>query len=226
MNELKLQPFPRIENLKSNNEVYDKASLIVQTTNRCSKKCPACYLAENPDVQKEELNQERYQECISKLNEGETIALRGGEITIIPDWFEKFVVPALNKELKIVIETNGHFIGTKDYQNFLERINNKQISMRISFDSEHIKNLNEESVASEFVKMARFAKDAEKAGINFGFYSLGMNETQIRNFIQSTPLEPYFNRFHSLTFYPQISTLEIKGQYLKSNGNISDRIEV
>lgn len=226
MKEPTLHQFPQSENFKPDNEVYDKANLIVQTTNRCSKNCPACYLAENPDVKKEELGQDRFEECVSKLNEGDTIALRGGEITIVPDWFEKFVVPALNKDLKIIIETNGHFIGTKDYQNILEKISDNRISVRISFDAEHVKNLNEQNISSEFEKMARFAKDAESAGINFGFYSLGMDEAQIRNFVQGTPLESYIGKFHSLQFYPEISAVEIKGQYLKSNGNLSDRIEV
>ena len=219
------QPFSQEEDFKSGNEVYEKASLIVQTTSSCSKSCPECYLKENPEIKKEELNQERYEESISKLNEGDTIALRGGEITTIRDWFEKFVAPALNKGLKIIIETNGYFIGKEDYQSILEKINDERISVRISFDPEHLKDLKEENVSSEFEKMAIFAEDAESAGINFGFYSLGMNSEQIQKFVRGTPLEHYINKFHPLAFYPQISAVEIKGKYLKSNGNISDRIE-
>lgn len=226
MNERIEQSFSQEENFKPDNEVYEKVSLIVQTTSSCNKNCPECYLSENPEIKKEELNHGRYEECISKLNEGDTIALRGGEITTIQDWFDKFVAPALNKGLKVIIETNGYFIGTKDYQSILEKINDNRISVRVSFDLEHLKNLKEENVASEFEKMARFAKDAESAGINFGFYSLGMNKEQIQNFVQGTPLESYINKFHSLAFYPEISAVEIKGKYLKSDGNISDRIEV
>src|SRR3989344_4874688 len=204
------QPFSQEEDFKPDNEVYEKASLIVQTTSSCSKSCPECYLKENPEIKKEELNQERYEESISKLNEGDTIALRGGEITTIRDWFEKFVAPALNKGLKSIIE----------------KINDERISVRISFDPEHLKDLKEENVSSEFEKMAIFAEDAESAGINFGFYSLGMNSEQIQKFVRGTPLEHYINKFHPLAFSPQISAVEIKGKYLKSNGNISDRIEV
>lgn len=226
MNERIEQSFSQEENFKPDNEVYEKASLIVQTTSKCNKSCPECYLSENTEIIKEELSLNIYKESISNLNEGDTIALRGGEITTIQNWFEKFVAPALNRGLKVIIETNGYFIGTKDYQSILEKLNDERISVRISFDSEHLKNVKKENIASEFEKMAHFAENAESAGINFGFYSLGMDKAQIQNFIQGTSLEPYINKFHSLAFYPEISAVEIKGKYLKSDGNISDRIEV
>lgn len=226
MNENIPELFSQAENFQPDNDVYEKASLIVQTTSSCNKKCPECYLSENPEIKKEELDCTRYKESISNLNEGDTIALRGGEITTIQDWFDKFVIPALNNGLKIIIETNGYFIGKEDYQSTLEKINDGRISIRISFDLEHLKNLKKENIAPEFEKMAHFAKDAEDMGINFGFYSLGMDKTQIQNFIRGTPLESYVNKFHSLTLYPQISAVKIKGKYLKSDGNISDKIEV
>ncbi len=219
-----LQSFLQPEDLKSHNEIYDKASLIVQTTNKCTKNCPGCYLTESLKNKKEELDQERYRECISKLKEGSLITLRGGEITMIRDWFEKFVVPALDKNLKIIIESNGYFIEKQDYQDILKKINDNKISIRISFDQEHIRN--SKDITSEFKKMARFAEDAKNTGINFGFYSLGMDGTQIQNFVKGTLLEPYIDKFHSLTFYPKISSVKIKGQYLKSNGNLSDDIKV
>jgi len=207
----------------ADNEVYEKADLIVQTTNRCSKRCKACYLAENSETEKEELSQEIYEDCISKLQEGDLVALRGGEITTIKDWFEKFVAPALNKGLKVMLETNGYFIGTKEYENILKNLCDDRISVRISFDKEH---LNEKDSLSEFEKMAKFANDAKNNGIKFGFYALGMDRNQIQDFVKETPLESYSNEFHSLTFYPKISELAIKGKYLKSDGQLSDRIEV
>jgi len=229
MGELKYQsfpPIPQVEKSEPDNEVYERASLIVQTTNRCSKRCPGCYLSENPATENQELDQSRYEECIGGLKEGDTVALRGGEITLLQDWFERFATPALEKGLKIIIETNGYFIETKDYQDVLEKMNNDKISVRISFDLEHLKGLQEEKVASEFEKMARFAEDAENAGINFGFYALGMDGAQIQKFVQGTPLEQFTSKFHSLAFHPQISNLKINGQYLKSDGKLSDRIEV
>lgn len=222
-----LPPFYKNENQDRNTwntemDVYQNADLIVQTTNRCDKNCPDCYLLKNGIAKKDDLSKEKYESSISQLNEGQIIALRGGEMTIMKDWFEKFVIPALNKKLKIILETNGYFIGTKEYSDILNKIAKNEIFTRISFDPMHLR-LKDKN--NEFEKMALFAKDAEDNKINFGFYSLDLNKEQIIDFIKNTPLEPYIEKFHSLIKYDNISDVSIKGKYLKSDGSLIDRVE-
>lgn len=215
-----IQPFNKKENWDANMDVYKNADLIVQTTNKCSKGCEDCYVASLG--LKNELNDEQYVDQISSLKEGDMIALRGGEITTVKNWFERFIIPALDKKLKIILETNGYFIGTAEYNEILKKIANENIFTRVSFDLVHLKNGKEEL---EFNHMATFAKDAENNKMNFGFYSLGMDVNQIKDFINGTPLEPYFEKFHPLVKYKKISEITLKGKYLKADGNLSDKIE-
>jgi MoaA/NifB/PqqE/SkfB family radical SAM enzyme len=228
----KISTFPIHENENQNKniwdadmDIYQNADLIVQTTDKCNKGCPGCYLANNSLLKNNDLSFEKYNDCISQLSEDKIIALRGGEMTIMKDWFEKFVTPALNKKLRIILETNGYFMGTKEYQDVLEKISNPQIFTRISFDSMHLNGLDQDGIKSEFKKMSSFAADAENRKINFGFYSLGMDKNQIADFIKGTSLEAYSNKFHPLVEYDDISAVHIKGKYLKANGDLSDRIE-
>jgi hypothetical protein len=104
----------------------------------------------------------------------------------------------------------------------LKKIADENIFTRISFDLIHLK---KEKEKIEFNNMASFAKNAENSKINFGFYSLGMDENQIKDFIKGTQLEPYFEKFHSLIKYKNISEVQLKGKYLKSDGSISNKIE-
>jgi organic radical activating enzyme len=203
-------------------DVYQNADLIVQTTDKCNKNCPGCYLAQN-NVIKNNLSENDYLNSINKLKAGQIVALRGGETTMIKNWFEQFVIPALDNKLKVILETNGYFIGTNDYKDVLDKIAKENIFTRISFDPMHIIANDKDR---EFEKMSLFAKDAEENKINFGFYSLDLDKEQIMDFIKNTPLESYINRFHSLIKYDDISELKIKGKYLKANGEVLDRINV
>lgn len=219
MNE-QIKPSQEKINWDPNIDVYKNADLIIQTTNKCSKGCDGCIVADlGPKI---ELDTEKYLESIGNLKENNLIALRGGEITLIDDWFEKFIVSALNKKLKIILESNGYFIGTEKYNEILKKIANDQIFIRISFDLMHLKKGNADL---EFNKMATFAKDAENNKINFGFYSCGMNENEIKNFTNGTVLEPYLNKFHSLIKYSNASEVKLKGKYLNAKGDISDKMD-
>lgn len=224
--EEKITQFYKKENQDNQNwdadlDIYKNADLIVQTTEMCSKNCPDCYLLKN-NIAKNNLSDEKYESCISDLKTGQTVALRGGEITMIKNWFDRFVVPALNNKLKIILETNGYFIGTEEYDDILNKIARDEIFTRISFDPMHL-NVNDQN--NEFEKMALFAKDAEENKINFGFYSLDLNKKQIIDFIENTPLEPYVEKFHSLVKYGNISDVSIKGKYLQADGKLVNRIE-
>jgi pyruvate-formate lyase-activating enzyme len=230
---------PQIERKNLGNlDVYKDADLIVETTKFCNKKCEGCYNCSltnlcNKEIKIDEKIKNSYSNEISKLKEGDVVALRGGEPTLIENWFEEFIVPALGKKLKVILETNGFFIERQQYQKILQNIkkDNLSIFIRISLDEKHLSNITLETRNEELKKMTHFAEDAEKDGINFGFYSMGtsknqMNEEKIKSFVKETSLEQFINKFHSLVFYPKISDVNIKGKYLKTNGEVSNKIEI
>jgi organic radical activating enzyme len=193
-------------------DIYQEADLIVQVTGKCNKKCATCY--DLLGILKGELVQETYLHSINDLKKGAIIVLRGGEPTIVVNWFEKFVAPAINKGLRVIIETNGYFISENDYSQILSKLTCKNIFVRISFDKSHTPN------KTDFSKMAFFAKEATKLHINFAFYSLGINKEEIINFIQRTELELYVEKFHSLIYYREIYKVPLKGKYLRADGKM------
>lgn len=191
-------------------DVYKNADLIVETTFFCNLDCCNCPFH---GIQRQ-LNLSTYLNHLNELVAGEIVVLRGGEITTINNWFEKFVIPALNKDLLIIIETNGYFIGKDNYYELLTKISHLDIFMRIGFDLSHC------PTTEDFNKMAGFAKDAIKYSIKFGFYSVNMKKNQINNFIHDTELEPFQRYFHSLIEYTDFTRVKIKGKYLKSDGSL------
>lgn len=202
------------------NTVYEKTKLIVQINLICNKNCPACYRQKGEET----LSLKRFNEEISKLSTGDMISIRGGEPTLYKKWLEDYIEPSLRKGLKIAIDTNGQFIDRQNYKEVLEKLMRGKITVRISFDEIHLEGLNSKERAKEFEKMAMFAKDAEKRGISFGFYALGMDKQKINKFIEGTPLQEFNKMFHSLTLYEDISDIKIKGKYLKVNGEIEKNI--
>jgi len=198
-------------------DIYKSAEFIIQVSGFCNKKCEGCYLKNFfPEI----LDKSIYLFHISSLFPGDLISIRGGELTLVVGWFDRFVQPAIDKGLKVIIETNGYFIGRSNYYEILPRLAHDNIFLRISFDKEHAPNSNKE----EFFKMSLFAQDAQKIGIKFGFYSLGMNDDQILEFIENTALESYLEFFHPLTKYDDISQIKLKGRYLRADGKIFDNI--
>ncbi|MFA5793275.1 MAG: radical SAM protein [Candidatus Gracilibacteria bacterium] len=201
--------------------IYQNADLIVQTTKGCTMDCKGCYLAK--PGKSTELDTETYRAEIAKLQKGNVVALRGGEITKINNWFAKFVAPAIKMGLMVVIESNGHFIEANNYNEVLEGMKNPAIDVNISCDKIHLGNKNPAQKEEEFAKMARFASDATERGINFGFYAL-MSTEEIPDFVEGTALAEYLGKFHALPFYADISQVSLHGKYLNCEGRISDKI--
>jgi hypothetical protein len=195
-------------------DVYKDADLIVETTFFCNLDCVNCPF----HGRQRQLNLSVYLNNLNKLTTGNIVVLRGGEITTINNWFEEFVTPAINKELLVIIETNGYFIGKDNYYELLTKLSHVNIFMRIGFDISH------NPTAKDFNRMLFFAKDAIESGVKFGFYSVNMGNKQIKNFLYKTKLEPFLNYFHSLREYIDFSRVKLKGKYLKSDGQLLDRI--
>ncbi|MFH1697079.1 MAG: radical SAM protein [Candidatus Diapherotrites archaeon] len=202
---------------KPDNEIYETAVAIFQVNNYCDKACLACYVT---PARKMELGPVVFLRNIEALKKGDLISIRGGEPTLCKNWFARYVEPALLKDMRVVLETNGYFIGRDDYENTLAKLAHKNISVRISFDSQHTGWLNETARKKEFEKMARFAQDARRAGIKFGFYALGMGKKQIEKFIDGTPLEKYAKKFRSLTLYSDVSCVKLRGKYITADGRV------
>ena len=197
---------------------YEEANAIFKINSFCNRRCPGCYASSNG----ESLDTCLYQEQLEKIPKGSLVTFRGGEPTLHPTWFEDYVQPALNHGLNVALETNGAFIGSRNYERDLDRLYDEGIHVRLSFDETHLGVLNQQERKIEFRKLARFAGDAIDKGISFGFYALGMDQHQIRRMIAGTELESSADKFHSLTFYSDISELSISGNYVDVSGRVHD----
>jgi organic radical activating enzyme len=194
--------------------IYESAQLIVQVNEFCGKKiedkCADCY---HHYFGKKILSTEKYLSTINTLSPDDLIVLRGGEPTMVKDWFEKFVQPAIERKLWVIIETDGYFIDQNNYSDILLKLVHKNIFIRISFDERH------RPTQVDFHKMASFAKVAIEKNIQFGFYSLGMNKDQISQFIIGTDLDEYENYFLPLTLHERIQDVKLFGVYLNVDGD-------
>lgn len=208
-----------MENLRKI-DVYQSAKLIIQVNEYCGKKiedkCVGCFLQ---SFGKKVLSLKKYLSTINTLSPDDLIVLRGGEPTMVKGWFEKFVQPALNIKLKVIIETGGFFINKKNYSDILFKLVHKNIFIRISFDEKHL------PTQADFYKMASFAEIATEKNIQFGFYSLGMDIDQISQFITGTVLEEYENFFQPLTFHENIFDVKLSGLYLNVDGDLLKQIK-
>ena len=200
--------------------IYDNASLIFQVNSVCNRDCTGCYF----DRTGKRLDLGIFNALLATLKSGDLIDLRGGEPTLDRNWFENYVEPALRIGLNVAIETNGYFISAPDYQALLEKLNDKRITVRISFDEKHLEELNPQLRTEEFEKMARFAVDATQRQVQFGFYALGMDPSQIKFFLAGTSLEIFIKKFYSLEFYDDISVVPITGKYVSVDGTLHNRI--
>ncbi len=214
-----------MKTINENLDIYQYADLIVQTTYACNRNCSTCYVKDLDFIKKKiELSRDVYCAYLSTLNKNDLIVLRGGEITMLESWFEKFVEPAIEKELRIIIETNGFLLRTIDFYDFISKISNADVFLRISFDKIHLEKCTAKEIELEFNKMLLFLSDFEIWNINFGFYSLDMSTPEILNFIKNTVLEPYPKYFHSIARYDDISKTPLKGKYLRADGELLNRI--
>ncbi len=192
-------------------DIYKEADLIVETTTFCNKSCKGCFF-EDKKREKIILNHLVYYNTLLNLKKRSLIVLRGGEISTINDWFDIFVKPALDRQLIVIIESNGLFMEDLNY--FLPKLRHKNIFLRISFDLMHIKSRN---FRKECAQKYFFAKMATKKRINFGFYATGMESEQMINLLKGSGLEEYFFKFYFLKKYSS-EKLNINGIYLRADG--------
>jgi hypothetical protein len=199
---------------------YENADTIFQINAYCNRRCDGCYSSFNKDS----LDVESYLRRLERIPKGNLVTFRGGEPTLHPTWFEDYVSEALARGLDVIVETNGAFIDRRSYETDMGRFSDDRIHVRLSFDDKHIAELNPAKREAEFSKLAGFANHATERGISFGFYSLGMDKHQISRMIVGTELEPYGDRFHSLTFYSNINDLKMNGDYVDVSGHLHDSL--
>lgn len=200
--------------------VYQEAKYIFQITDSCNQACAGCYAAQG----KNQLDFKKYNIYIGSLSQGDTIAIRGGEPFMHKRWYEDFASPALEKGLQVIIDTNGIFMNHQNYDEILKKLSHPNITVRISFDNEHLHDLSENKQSEKFEKMALFVKEAKRQGINYSFSCLGMSAEEIDAMLKGTSLESARGKFSPLTFYSDISQLPISGKYIDTNGNELENI--
>lgn len=206
---------------KPDNTPYESAAVIFQVNTYCNKDCVGCYF----DRTARNLDLKKFNEQLAALSAGDLITLRGGEPTLNKKLFEEYMEPALKKGLKIILETNGYFISTPYYQQYLGKLADNKIAVRLSFDERHLEGLSAEQRKNEFQKMAMFAKDAAEQGIEFNFYALGMDKKQVKKMVSGTLLEGLTGKFYSLTFYDDINDVELSGSYIAVDGTMQKQLK-
>lgn len=95
---------------------------------RCNNKCIHCVVEPVRQKiveikEKQDLSTQEIKDLIdhAKTLDLNTVVLTGGEVTIRAD-FEEIVTFAVNNQLKVIIQTNGRNLSSKEYRSFLERI--------------------------------------------------------------------------------------------------------
>ncbi len=196
------------------NYVYENARYIFQIIDSCNQNCAGCYANQG----KNKLDPKKFLSKIHELEEGETIAIRGGEPFLHPRLFEDFVDHALGKKLKVVIDTNAVFMSRKNPEKILEKLKNPNIFLRISFDTAHLEDLFKDKQRQKFLEISQFIKLAEEENTQYSFSCLGMSAEEIEDMIKETPLFKKKEKFLPLTFYSDITDVPLEGKYVNVQG--------
>ncbi len=199
---------------------YEKVKFIIQVNSVCNCNCPFCYVGKTG----EHMDAAVFKGLIEKVHENETICLRGGEPTLTENLIEDFIHPALQKGIHVILESNGTFISSPRYQEFLEVLTQKNIEIRLSLDRQHIDSFPKQVRPLKIKWLSRFIDDATRLNIKFGLFSLGMCREQVKQFLKEYSVESWLHYIRPLTKYSNITELPITGEFVDTDGNIHDHI--
>lgn len=205
---------------KPDRSPYEKAKFIIQVNSVCNCNCPSCYV----DKTGEHMDVSVFKGLLEKVHEKEIISLRGGEPTLTENLIEDFVNPALRKGIHVILESNGLFIGTTFYQEYLKLLTHKNIELRLSLDRQHLDLFKEKIRQTRIGWISQFIGDAKRLNIRFGLYALGMYREQIKQFLEEYSVESWMQYIRPLTRYSDIAELPINGKFVDVEGNIHDYI--
>ena len=199
---------------------YDEAKYIIQVNAICNFNCPDCYVDKSGNT----MDKTVFHNIINNVRENEMICLRGGEPTLSENMIEDFIEPALNKGIHVILESNGSFVGSPNYQDYLKLFTRKNIEIRLSIDRDHIDFIHGDTSRNRIDRISKFIDDATRLNIRFGLFALGMCREQVKKFLLEYSVESWLPHIGSLTKYTIISELPIKGKFVDIYGDFHDRI--
>lgn len=199
---------------------YDEAKFIIQVNSVCNCNCPYCYVGKTG----EHMDAEVFKGLIEEVDENETICLRGGEPTLTENLIADFISPALKKGIQVILESNGTFINSPRYQDYLDLLTQKNMEIRLSLDRQHIDSFPEQVRPFKIKWLSRFIDDATRLKIKFGLFTLGMSREQVRAFLEEYSVESWLHYIRPLTKYSDITELPIKCRFVDVEGAVHDHI--
>jgi pyruvate-formate lyase-activating enzyme len=113
---------------------YDKAEFIIQVNSVCNRNYPARYVEKTG----EHMDVEVFKRLIGMVHENKIICLRGGEPTLTENLIGDYINPALRKGIHVILESNGLFIGSPRYGEYLKLLTHENIELRLSLDRQHL----------------------------------------------------------------------------------------
>lgn len=197
---------------------YDRARYIVQVNGKCSHNCPSCYVVKTDETMDAAL----FRGLLDTVNPGEIVCLRGGEPTLSDNLIPDFIEPALARGIHVIVESNGAFMTSRRYGEYLDVLARDNIEIRLSLDREHYDFFPEHMQRQRIDLVSRFIDDATRRRIVFGLYTLGMTRGQRRAFLARFGVESWERHIRPLTRYSRIRDLPIRGQYVDIRGEIHD----
>jgi hypothetical protein len=195
---------------------YEKAKYIVQVNGKCTNNCPSCYVIKFDET----MDASVFRNLINDVKENEIICLRGGEPPLSENLIEDFIQPALYLGIYVILESNGSFLGSTRYEEYMELLTHKNIELRLSLDRDHFDFFPERIRRTRIGLISKFINDATKLNIKFGLYTLGMCREQVKKFLEEYSMESWMQYIKPLTKYSNISDLPIEGKYVDLKGTI------
>lgn len=89
--------------------------IFLSITNRCNRSCDYCLVKDTLNKTEDALNKDVLFNYLGYLNKGDLVEITGGEPTLIP-WLEELVQFLNNKEVYIVLRTNGYRLFKNVYR--------------------------------------------------------------------------------------------------------------
>jgi hypothetical protein len=197
---------------------YDNAKYIIQVNGKCTNNCPSCYVVKTDET----MDTGIFNGIIENVRENEMICLRGGEPPLSENLIEDFILPSLARGIYVILESNGSFIGSSRYGEYLELLARKNIEVRLSLDREHYDFFPEHIQRTRIGWVSRFIEDATRRNIRFGLFTLGMCRAQVMAFLEGFGVESWIRHIRPLTRYSNISDLPIRGKYVDIKGAVHD----
>ncbi len=201
--------------------IYEKAKYIFQVNSMCNGNCADCYVAKTGNT----MDESRYRELLQDVNPGDIITLRGGEPTMTENLLKDFLAPALATGAYLILESNGYFIDSAQYGDYLDALSNQNVEVKLSVDINHIGYLSDDKKQVRLDSLAGFIEEAKQRNIGWGLTALGMHKKQTEGLLRKTALAPYLDSIRPLTKYSHIEDLPLKGKYVDVEGRGHRRIK-